>query len=245
MTLDTEQLRALGRDGFLVIPEVATDRIGAARRAVERIIAEQPPPATHRGFHFYWRNHVTPPDPLLACLSESPAFDLVEALIAPNKLAMPDQIQISINIPPWKHRPGGPHLDGLTPPEADGRPGTFSLLAGIFLTDQVAEDMGNLWVWPGTHWTNARYLREHGSDALLANAPYPPTPLPKPVQVIGRAGGLLLAHYLLGHNMGGNLASQVRKVLYFRLRAQDHRQHWRACMQDPLFELGSVRATMR
>ncbi len=109
----------------------------------------------------------------------------------------------------------------------------------------MAEDMGNLWVWPGTHRTNARYFREQGSDALLARSPYPPTELPVPTEVVGRAGDLLLAQYLLGHNMGGNLASAVRKVLYFRLRTEDHRKHWRTCVQDTLFELAPVRAAFR
>ena len=74
-----------------------------------------------------------------------------EALIAPGKFEPPDHVQVSLNFPPFAHRPGGPHMDGLTPPEPDGRPGTFTLLAGIFLTDQAEKEMGNLWVWPGSH----------------------------------------------------------------------------------------------
>jgi hypothetical protein len=33
----------------------------------------------------------------------------------------------------------------VRPPETDGRPGTFTMLAGIFLTDQSCENAGNLW----------------------------------------------------------------------------------------------------
>jgi hypothetical protein len=54
----------------------------------------------------------------------------------------PEFAQLATTIPPWPHRPGGPHVDGLTPGEPDGRPGTFSLLAGVWLTDQREQDRG-------------------------------------------------------------------------------------------------------
>jgi hypothetical protein len=48
------------------------------------------------------------------------------------------------------------------------------MLAGIFLTDQSSEDMGNLYVWPQSRCSCADYFREHGPDALRICAPYPP-----------------------------------------------------------------------
>ena len=245
--LDVEQLRALGRNGYVVVPSVVeSDLIDAALQEIDCLVSQKPPPPDHTGHLFFWCDDVAPPNPLLACLTSSPAFTLAESAIAPNRLNMPTQIQVSLNLPPKDHRPGGPHLDGLTPPEPDGRPSTFTLLAGLFLTDQMAENMGNLWVWPGTHLINATHFREQGGEALLAQAPYPPTELPEPpIQVVGRAGDMLLAHYLLGHNMGGNLASSVRKVIYFRLRAQAHREHWQACIKDTLFEFAPIRAALR
>jgi ectoine hydroxylase-related dioxygenase (phytanoyl-CoA dioxygenase family) len=143
---------------------------------------------------------------------------------------------VALNIPPFVHRPGGPHIDGLTPLGADGSPGTFTMLAGILLTDQMQEEMGNLWVWPGSHRSTAAYLREHGREALSTSAPYPPVDLSEPRQVTGRAGDLLLAHYLLGHNIGGNTSNVIRETVYFRLRREGHRQRWRECVQDPLLE---------
>lgn len=245
MRLDDEQLSSLGQRGYVVVPNVVDDDlIATASQEVDGLISRNPPPTEHRGYQFYWCNDVTPPNPMLACLTRSQALSLVETAIAPNRLEIPSQIQVSLNIPPWDHRPGGPHLDGLTPPESDGRPSTYTLLAGLFLTDQMTENMGNLWVWPGTHLINATYFREHGSEALLAQAPYPQTELPEPTQVVGRAGDMLLAHYLLGHNMGGNLSSSVRKVIYFRLRTQFHRKRWQACVKDTLFEFAPVRSAL-
>jgi ectoine hydroxylase-related dioxygenase (phytanoyl-CoA dioxygenase family) len=153
----------------------------------------------------------------------------------------PEQVQISLNVPPFDHIPGGPHIDGLAPPESDGRPGTFTLLAGIFLTDQAAEQMGNLWVWPGSHLRAAAYFREHGPDSLLSSVPYPQVGLPEPHQVLGHAGDLLLAHYLLGHNIGGNTSAVTREVIYFRLGREGHRRRWRECVQDPLLEFEPLR----
>ena len=51
---------------------------------------------------------------------------------------MPWQVQVALNIPPFPHRPGMHHIDGA-PPEPDGRPGTFTMLAGVLISDQPAE----------------------------------------------------------------------------------------------------------
>jgi hypothetical protein len=217
--------------------------IEAARKRVHEWIHRSPPPVGHRGFHFYWDSQPSEADPLLAALCATSAFDLAASLVAPLKLVRPRQIQISLNIPIWEHRPGGPHIDGLTPPEPSGRPGTYSLLAGIFLTDQQAPDSGNLWVWPGSHHVGSAHLRQHGPDAIF-DIVHPTYEMARPEQVTGRAGDLYLAHYLLGHNMGGNTSAQTREVIYFRLHAAGHRQRWRECVQDPLLEFEPVRRAL-
>jgi ectoine hydroxylase-related dioxygenase (phytanoyl-CoA dioxygenase family) len=104
------------------------------------------------------------------------------------------------------------------------------MLAGILMTDQLTENAGNLWVWPGTHLTHAAYFRERGPRMFCA---YPPIDLPAPEQVTGHAGDLLLAHYLLGHNTGGNYESdQTRGTLYFRISSHDHASHREEFLQD-------------
>jgi hypothetical protein len=203
-------------------------------------LAREPPPAGQRGPYSYFLSGAGL-GPLYALLFESHALSAAESLIEPGKFEPPDQVQISLNIQPFDHRPGGPHIDGLAPPEPDGRPGTFTLLAGIFLTDQTVEGTGNLWVWPGSHHSAAGYFRQQGADALLSSAPYPQVELSEPRQVLGRAGDLLLAHYLLGHNSGGNTSGSTREVVYFRLRREGHRRHWREFVRDPFFEFEPVR----
>jgi len=116
------------------------------------------------------------------------------------------------------------------------------MLAGIFLTDQVSENAGNLWVWPGSHRGAAAFFSEHGPETLRSCVPFPPIHLPAPRQVTARAGDVLLAHYMLGHNMGGNTSDVVREVLYFRLRRAGPRQLWQQAIQDPFLEFEPVRS---
>ena len=113
------------------------------------------------------------------------------------------------------------------------------------MSDQRETDAGNLWVWPGTHLTHAAYFREHGPDSFFTAAPYPDVPLPEPEQVTGRAGDLLLAHYLLGHNIGGNTSRAVRRAVYFRLKRHDHDAHWREFIQQPWRDYGPLTDTVR
>jgi Phytanoyl-CoA dioxygenase (PhyH) len=245
--LTDDQLRAFAERGYVVIGNVIPRHLmSSAMLYIDGLIEDRPPPADHRGFHFYWQDDLPPSDPLLSLLTDSPAWDIAEALIKPLGLTVPPQAQVSLNIPPWNHRPGGPHLDGLSITEPSGRPGTFTLLAGLFLTDQQSCDMGNLWVWPGSHKVIAAHLRRHGPDALLGMAhptlAHPTLPLGQAEQVVGGAGDLLLAHYLLGHNMGGNLSTSVRRMVYFRLKSENHASRWKEYVQEPLLEFAPVRA---
>ena len=94
----------------------------------------------------------------------------------------------------------------------------------------------------GDDWAmlaHAAYFREHGPQRFCA---YPPVELPAPEQVTGRAGDLLLAHYLLGHNIGGNFASdQTRRALYYRVSATGHDARRAEFLQDPWLEYAPVR----
>lgn len=110
------------------------------------------------------------------------------------------------------------------------------------MSDQIDQDAGNLWVWPGTHVTHAKYFREHGPEAFFTVAGYPPIQLPQPVQIRGRTGDLLLVHYLLGHNTGGNISGKVRRAVYFRVKQRGHDPRWREFLQDPWLDYDAIRA---
>jgi ectoine hydroxylase-related dioxygenase (phytanoyl-CoA dioxygenase family) len=243
--LTNDPMRSFAKRGFIVVPNVVTGQlIDAAMREIDGMIERDPPPQDKRGYHFYWPGGLAATNPLVALLTKSGAAAIISSMIAPLELAIPHGGQVSLTIPPWDHRPGGPHLDGLTPPEASGRPGTFTLLAGFFLTDQSRTNTGNLWVWPGSHRVGAAYLKEHGPEALLKMA-HPTYPMDEPEPVLGKRGDLLLAHYLLGHNMGGNMSPEMRRMVYFRLKSTTHEEHWREYVQDELFEFTPVRNAVK
>ena len=60
-------------------------------------------------------------------------------------------------------------------------------------------------------------------------------------QVTGEAADLLLAHYLLGHNIGGNTSRAVRRAVYFRIKRAGHDPRWREFLQDPWLDYDAVR----
>lgn len=239
--LTDEQVNEFAERGFVLVPEVVHgDVLARAARRIDEIVAADPPGADKRGSHFYFLETKAEPS-LMAPLGRTDAFGLAEELAGAGTLEMPWQVQVALNIPPYSHRPGIPHIDaGNAEPTGEPVRATFTLLAGILMTDQVTENSGNLWVWPGTHRSHAAYFRAHGPQVFCA---YPPIDLPEPEQVKGRAGDLLLAHYLLGHNIGGNYESgQTRRALYFRISAKGHESRREEFLQDPWLDYGPIRS---
>jgi hypothetical protein len=242
--LSEPELREFGVRGYVVIRDVIPPAIlAAASSAIERLVDEQPPPEGYVGQHFYWLSS-TDGGPLPALFYNTPLGSLAQSLVAPGEIEIAfDQLQVALNIPPFSHRPGAHHLDGYL--EGHQVPATFTMLAGVLMTEQKVENAGNLWVWPGTHRTHAEFFRERGPEALVEYKGYPKIELPEPSQVLGGPGDVILAHYMLGHNIGGNYASErARQAVYFRLRRAGHQHRWRECLCDELLEYDPVRAAL-
>lgn len=238
--LERGQVEEFAARGFLVLRQVVpAEVVAAAGRAIDRLVEREPPGADVRGPHFFFPAAADAPE-LAALLTGSPAFGLAEALTGAGTLDVPGQVQVALNIPPFPHRPGLPHIDGF-PPGADGRPGTFTMLAGVLMSGQHERDGGNLWVWPGSHLAHAAYVAGHGADAFCTAGGYPPVALPEPEQVTGAPGDLLLAHYLLGHNIGGNTSAATRRAVYFRVKRAGHDLRWREFLADPWLDYEPVR----
>ncbi|MFE2288650.1 phytanoyl-CoA dioxygenase family protein [Streptomyces sp. NPDC059443] len=238
--LDREQLGEFAERGFVVVPQVVSrDLVSAASRVIDQLIESAPPEPGVRGPHFYFPQTAQTPS-LAALLTDSPAFEIAESLTGAGALEVPRQAQVALNIPPFPTVPGWHHIDGF-PSEADGRPGTFTMLASVLMSDQLDEDAGNLWVWPGSHLAHAEYFREHGPNAFFEAGGYPPIQPSKAEQVRGQAGDLLLAHYLLGHNIGNNASEATRRAVYFRIKRTGHDSRWREFLQDPWLDYDAVR----
>jgi len=233
------QLGEFAERGFVLLRQVVPPEVvSSAARVIDELMEHEPPGTDVRGPFNYFRQAAEVPA-VAALLAGSPAFGLAESLAGAGALEVPGQVQVALNIPPFPHWPGMHHIDGF-PPEAGGRPGTFTMLAGVLMSDQCGQDAGNLWVWPGTHLTHSEYFREHGPDAFFAAGGYPPIPLPEPEQVTGGPGDLVLAHYLLGHNIGGNTSRAVRRAVYFRIKRAGHDLRWREFLQDPWLDYDPI-----
>ncbi|MEV5962569.1 phytanoyl-CoA dioxygenase family protein [Kribbella sp. NPDC051952] len=239
---DTQRVQ-FREQGYVVIPAVLTDeRVTTGRKLVAKELEKEPPAPGHVGFHFAWPRFEDGTHPLLDYYRDTVA-ELAAELVRPEYgVDEPDFAQIATTIPPWSHRPGGPHVDGVSPLAPDGTPYTFSMLAGVWLSDQEEQYHGNLHVWPGTHLRFGEYLAARGADALAelskdtTGAPYPKIELGEQIQATGPAGSILFAHYLLGHNIGGNTGPERRETIYYRLHAHGHRDRWRDVVADPLLE---------
>lgn len=241
--LSDQQILAFADQGYLLIAGLLSgEDLDRADEEVTRLIAAAPPPAGHVGHHFYWRS--SEQSPVFTEILHRPGGILAAAgeLVAPRRIDLAfDQTQVALNIPPFSHRPGRPHIDGYNPNQAT--PATFTMLAGLLLTDQATENSGNLWVWPGTHLTHAAFFASHGPQSFDG---YPDVALPQATQIRGRRGDVLLAHYLLGHNIGGNYESdRTRRALYWRLRAEGHTERWERCLAETWREYDGVRAVLR
>ena len=244
LELSESELREFGIRGYVILRDVIPPAtLAAASTAIDRLIAERPPPEGHVGHHFFGLSTLDG-DPLPGLFYDTPLHSIAQSLIDPGAIEIAfDQLQVALNIPPFSHRPGGHHLDGYQ--EGQKEPATFTMLAGVLMTEQRVENGGNLWVWPGTHRTHAAFFRERGPEALVQFKGYPTIELPEASQILGGPGDVVLAHYMLGHNIGGNYESEnVRRAVYFRLRRVGHEHRWRECLCDELLEFDPVRAVL-
>ncbi|HMG40991.1 MAG TPA: phytanoyl-CoA dioxygenase family protein [Acidimicrobiales bacterium] len=242
--LTDDQRRQFATDGFVLVPGVVDEALlRAADAEVDELVAGSPAPAGTVGPHFYF----LPPDQLPAAdtaLRDSGALALADTLVAPHHLDHASaHVQAALNIPPYLHRPGAPHIDGHRP---DKDIDSFTMLAAIFLSDESAPDRGNLWVWPGSHRGHGQLFREQGVDVLKAVSGHaiildPPVWFGPGEPLLAGRGDLLLSHFLLGHNIGGNTSDTTRRILYYRLAAEGHADRWTDTFLDPLTEYPSLR----
>ncbi len=246
-TADDDLLR-FAENGFVVLTDVVSESLlKAADDEIDALIVDTPP---HEGDGGPGQNAWFMPRSRLphseAALRSSPALAIASDLVAPHQLDFAfDHIQVATTVPTWRHIPGGPHIDGHGP--GQDPPASFTMLAGILLTDQTAPSSGNLWVWPGSHLVHQNLFRDRGTRVLQqtgghATALDPPVPFGEPIPVLGRRGDLVLAHFLLGHNKGGNTATHQRRTLYYRLAAEGHGSRWERTFLDAWTEFPPVRS---
>lgn len=166
---------------------------------------------------------------------KTPAKDLIGSVIDTEQLRSVNGGQIALRFPTMGNNGGqsAPHIDGMYSPNngvPEGTISNFTALLGVFLSDIPEEDSGNFTVWPGTHLQNAAYFKEHGAEALLKGMPN--IDMPKPVQLTGRAGDIVLVHYLLAHAGGVNISADIRYAIFFRITSIGIKRNWQESMVD-------------
>ncbi|TQK86940.1 hypothetical protein FB563_7104 [Streptomyces puniciscabiei] len=96
------------------------DVLDQAARWIDKVVAADPPATDKCGSHFCFLRTEDEPA-LMVPLTGSAAFGLAEELAGTGKLQAPWQVQVALNIPPYSHRPGRPHIDAGNP-EPTGEP---------------------------------------------------------------------------------------------------------------------------
>jgi hypothetical protein len=232
------------RDGYVVVPGVV--QRAAVERAKQRInnwIAS----GFDRG---RWADYVrwgfapeiaTSPE-ILGLLNETPVRDIAESLVGQTLELLGDP-QIALRFP---LAPGeaparvGCHVDGIS----DNEVYSFTVLAGVLLSDLPIANGGNFTVWPGTHTVVAQWFQANGTRFEQSSVAYAGLGAlghtSEPRAVCGSAGDLILSHYLLLHGIGAHTGPDIRYTTYFRLRRVDHTDFGDAPLTDPWAEWDGV-----
>jgi hypothetical protein len=240
MPLSREQKHELIEQGFTVLRNaVPRALVDDALRAINQDIGRGIDPAKLATYQVQtYCPDLVRSERIVGLMTRSPALGLIAPLFGEGRLETPEQAQIALRFPGFGNpkKPPGPHVDGIPDlNRSNGVPeGTilsFSALACVLLSDLPEADAGNFRVWPGTHRSHAAWLREHGVRRLLERMP--DVPRAEPVQITGKAGDVVLAHYLLGHSVAPNASPNIRYACFFRLTVAGLPEHREESIVDP------------
>ena len=232
-----ERKEALRERGFVVLPDILPhERRDAALRAINASLGRGLAPADIPRFRAQsFAPELQRSGVVLDLFRGTAAAGAAAALVGREGLEAVTTGQIALSFPAEQDPPGRPHphLDGMYTPD-NGVPAgsvlSFTMLAGMVLSDVETPSSGNLVVWPGSHRVLERYFRERGPKSLLSGMP--DVDLGRPEPVLARAGDVVLCHYQLAHAAGPNTSPHVRYAVYFRLKARGHDARRWECLTD-------------
>jgi len=240
MKLSTIQAEQFRKDGYLQLSGlVPPSMVASALRTINHQLGEGIDPAKLLQFRSQtYVPEITSSAAIADTYNCTGLHELFEELLG---VSMEPQrgAQIALRFPSLDDSPTqhSPHLDGTYSPTngvAEGKIESFTALCHVLLSDLPDPKCGNFTVWPGTHHRYAAHFCEHGYKSLVNGTPT--IDIPEPVQIIGRAGDVVIAHYLLGHGLGSHVGSHIRYGLFFRVKHPNHMDHQEQALTDPMFE---------
>jgi hypothetical protein len=245
MNLTITQKAEFKRKGFLKISGVVPQKqINLALREINHCLGKGMEPskvATYRSTTYC--PEITMKPAIMDLIHETAAWKILESAIAPRKFRLDGRPQIALRFPVME-KPGElhPHIDGMSSANNRIKKGnicTFTALAGFLLSDIPNRYWGNFTGWPGTHEIFAEYFRQHGPNILKRRLP--PVAMPEAEQVTGKAGDLILSHYLTAHTVVVNVSPYIRYAVFFRIKHMDHNANGEKVFTDLWHEWPGMR----
>lgn len=116
---------------------------------------------------------------------------------------------------------------------------------GVVLQDAEEDYMGNLTVYPGSHFQLQNYFRIYGFDELyqkgVEGLPQLDFNATRAVQIHARAGDAVILNYSTAHNIAPNISPYIRYTVYFRITCVHQRNAAYAFQPSPTSSMqGSI-----
>lgn len=236
MELTRAQKGKLFEDGYLQLAGLVPQKqINVALRAINHSLGNGMKPQDVPKF----RASSFCPDllgkaPITDLLFKSGLWSIAESLAGKNRLRLSGGGQIALRFPTMEHPAGfAPHIDGLYREGnrvSKGKIASFTMLAGVFLSDVPNEYWGNFTVWPGTHRALEEYFQENGWETIRSGLPK--IKMPEPIQLTAKAGDAMLCHYQTIHTVVSNVSPYIRYAVFFRLGHMNHSSHQEKTFTD-------------
>lgn len=182
---------------------------------------------------------------LLALYYGSGLKELAACLVSPGTLAAVRTVQIQIRVPDTQLAVPQPakamHVDGVACPHLDPKElRTFTLLAGVALSEINDADAGALRYISGGHHQMAEWFRAQWTPGAVDQVP-PDIDTQVGAAFLGAPGDALVMHHLVPHAVGRNRTDTPRVMAYFRVKHAQHDEHVVDALRDPWLEYPALR----
>ena len=230
MKLSDQQKLDILNEGYTVIPGlIDEDPIKRTRHAINHSIGEvgmKDEDLEAMRSRSYCDELINEPV-ITDLLNGSAALPVLESALGVGRVLPAEFGQVALQFPIEPGTDIAPpegHIDGLGTGLNGMAKGTylrgFTALAVIYLADVDGVDCGNFTVWPKSHLRLRSFFSDVGHEILTEGMPSIALP-ERPVQVEGKAGDVVITHYLTVHFAAANACPDIRYAAIFRVKHTD------------------------